>query len=131
MSTPEQADHTHNVSSPKMYLIVFAVLIFLTILTAAASRMHLGRWEFVVALSIAGLKAALVTLFFMHLIHMARVNWIIVFTGMFWLTIAFTLTMADYLTRTWYSIEANPQTALQTLADVEAPPPPPAEPAGR
>lgn len=102
------------------YLIVFAALVVLTIVTAVCSQLPLGRWEFVVALGIASLKAALVTLIFMHLIHMGRLNWVIVSSGAFWLAIFFVLTMADYLTRSWYSIVASPKTAVQTLTEVEA-----------
>jgi cytochrome c oxidase subunit 4 len=108
-----------NVSSPVVYVFVFAALIVLTLLTAWASTLHLGRWEAVVALTIAAAKAGLVTLFFMHLIHMRQLNWVIVAAGLFWLGIAGILTMADYVTRSWYSIVSNPQTAVDTLIDVE------------
>jgi cytochrome c oxidase subunit 4 len=108
-----------DVASPKVYVLVFFALIALTVLTAICSRLPLGRWEAVVALSIASVKAGLVTLFFMHLIHMARLNWVIVSAGAFWLSIAFVLTLADYTTRSWYSIVATPETAVQNLTEVE------------
>lgn len=113
-------DEPHkDVSSPKVYFIVFAALIALTVLTAVCSTLPLGRWEAVVALTIASVKAALVTLFFMHLIHMAKLNWVIVSAGAFWLSIAFVLTMADYATRSWYSIVATPERAVGNLQEVE------------
>jgi cytochrome c oxidase subunit 4 len=108
-----------NVSSPVVYVVVFGCLIVLTGLTAWASTLHLGKAEVLVALAIAAAKAGLVTLFFMHLLHMGRLNWVIVLAGLFWLGIAGTLTMADYVTRSWYSVVASPQTAIDTLANVE------------
>lgn len=108
-----------DVASPMTYFIVFALLIGLTILTAVCSRLPLGQWEIVVAMSIASLKAALVTLFFMHLIHMGRLNWVIVVAGGFWLALFMSFIMADYLTRSWYSIYSTPMTASDNLSDVE------------
>ncbi len=44
-----------------------AALIALTAITVTASRIQLGPFNVVLALAIAGLKASLVALFFMHL----------------------------------------------------------------
>ncbi len=50
-------------------LIVFAILLVLTVLTVAASRVDMGgTMNIVVALIIACVKASLVGAFFMHLI---------------------------------------------------------------
>jgi cytochrome c oxidase subunit 4 len=46
---------------------VFAVLMVLTATTIIVSRIELGFWNVVVALSVASAKAALVIFFFMHL----------------------------------------------------------------
>ena len=58
--------HVHPVS---LYIKVFAALIFFTLLTVAVAEVHLGEWNFFVAVVIATMKAALVALFFMHLKH--------------------------------------------------------------
>lgn len=53
----------------KIYIAVFAALAALTIITVTVSYLHLPFRKAVgVALTIASIKAALVALFFMHLI---------------------------------------------------------------
>ena len=49
-----------------------AALAALTVITVATSRVDLGAFNIVVALAIAGLKASLVALFFMHLRYESR-----------------------------------------------------------
>jgi cytochrome c oxidase subunit IV len=49
-----------------------ATLLALTALTVAASRLDLGRFGVVLALAIAGLKASIVALVFMHLWYEGR-----------------------------------------------------------
>ena len=49
-----------------------ATLFALTAITVATSRIDLGAFNVVVALAIAGLKASLVALFFMHLKYEGR-----------------------------------------------------------
>jgi caa(3)-type oxidase subunit IV len=49
-------------------LVVFGVLIVLTVLTVAISRVHLGALNMPVGLAIAAIKASLVGAYFMHLI---------------------------------------------------------------
>jgi cytochrome c oxidase subunit 4 len=51
----------------KVLAAVFAVLLALTALTVAAASVDLGNLNLYVALSIAGMKATLVLLYFMHL----------------------------------------------------------------
>jgi cytochrome c oxidase subunit 4 len=46
---------------------VFAVLVALTLLTVAAASVDLGNLNLYIALAIAGTKATLVVLYFMHL----------------------------------------------------------------
>jgi caa(3)-type oxidase subunit IV len=60
---------THDVAvQVKGYMVVFATLFVLTVVTVAVSYLHLPHLPAVaVALTIAGVKATLVALFFMHL----------------------------------------------------------------
>jgi cytochrome c oxidase subunit IV len=51
----------------KILAAVFAALVLLTIVTVAATEVDLGRFNLYVALAIAGVKASLVALYFMHL----------------------------------------------------------------
>jgi cytochrome c oxidase subunit 4 len=51
-----------------LLLAVFLTLIFLTVVTVAAAQVDLGNLNLYVAMAIAGTKASLVCLFFMHLL---------------------------------------------------------------
>jgi cytochrome c oxidase subunit 4 len=88
------------VVSKKTYLITWGVLMCLTALTAAVSFLNLQQWSAPVALAIAASKALLVALFFMHLRYeRQKIVWAWAFAGIFWLSILFVLSMADYITR--------------------------------
>jgi len=86
---------------PRTYLLVFATLLVLTYITTVVAFVDLGPWNVVVALAIAIGKAALVVLFFMHLLHSPKLIWVVIGGGLFWLGILITLTVSDYLTRSW------------------------------
>ena len=53
--------------SIKKLTAVLSALLFLTFLTVAVSRIHLGYFNVVVALALATAKSLFVILFFMHL----------------------------------------------------------------
>jgi cytochrome c oxidase subunit 4 len=100
-SSPEShAPHGH-VTPLWQYFAVFFALALGTILTVAASRVDLGWGNTPVALAIATIKAVLVILFFMHVIHSTRLTWVIILGSFLWLGVLFVLTFADYLTRGW------------------------------
>ncbi len=54
---------------------VYGALLVLTWITVAVARIDLGAWNVVVAVGIATVKAALVALFFMHLLYEGRLTW--------------------------------------------------------
>ena len=60
---------TEHVDSVKTYALVFAALIFLTVVTTAVAFVDLGPFSVVMALAIAVCKMLLVALFFMHVRH--------------------------------------------------------------
>ena|SRR5687767_4599426 len=65
MSAPGTTTHAVNVRG---YLMVFAALMVLTVVTVAVASLNLGEGTTVlVAITIATIKAALVAMFFMHL----------------------------------------------------------------
>ena len=71
----------------------------LTFLTVGISFFELGPWHTVAGLLIGVVKALLVVLFFMHLLHADRITWLASSVGLFWLGILLTLTLTDYLCR--------------------------------
>lgn len=88
----------------KVYFVIFGLLMVFTILTVLAAFKNLDNIVFpgantVLALTIAVIKATLVTLYFMHVRYSTRLIWVIVIAGIFWLGIMFVLTISDYLTR--------------------------------
>ena len=90
-----------HVSSPKLYLAVFAALMVFTVITVVVAYQDFGVLNDVVALTIAMIKALLVVLYFMHVRYSTRLTWAVVAGSVFWLGILLALTFSDYLTRTW------------------------------
>ena len=83
----------------RIYFLVFAALMVGTALTVMAARVDLGPLNIVVALVIAGVKAALVVLYFMHMRYSHRLNWIFAGAAVLWLVLLVGVTMADVLAR--------------------------------
>ena len=83
----------------RTYYTVFTALIALTLVTVFASFLELGAWHTTVGVLIGVVKASLVGLFFMHLLHSSRASWLAVLAGLFWLVILMALTLSDYLSR--------------------------------
>ena len=73
----------------------------LTVLTVWVSRIDLGALNTTVAMAIAIVKATVVILWFMHVIHSPRLTWIVVISSFLWLAVMFVLFFADYATRGW------------------------------
>ncbi len=92
---------SEHVMPKKLYFMVFAALIALTLTTTVVATIDLGPLNIVIALLIAMSKATLVVLFFMHLKWSTRLTHIVAVTALFWLAILITLTLSDYTTRQW------------------------------
>lgn len=84
-----------------VYYRIFAALLILTALTVAAAYPDFGRFNAVIALTIAVVKATLVILYFMHVRYSPRLTWVVVSGGFFWLVVLIGLTMSDILSRGW------------------------------
>jgi len=97
------SEHTENgTHSRKFYVTIGISLLVLTAITAFAAFVNLGPFNPVVALLIATIKATLVVLFFMHVKGASeRLTAAVVVSGFFFLLILLTLSLADYLTRSW------------------------------
>ena len=95
----EHAEHAH--PSRLLYLMIFIALVIGTCLTWWIAFYNLGIWNPVVALTIACIKGTLVILYFMHVRYSNKLTIITVCAGFFWLLILITLSLSDYLTRTF------------------------------
>ena len=82
-----------------VYVRVAMALLALLGLTITISFIDLGDVNLVIALTIAIVKATLVVLFFMHMRHSPRVNWIVGIAGITWLFFMLILSMSDFMTR--------------------------------
>jgi cytochrome c oxidase subunit 4 len=89
----------HRTAFPVPYFVVFGGLLLLTATTVAVASVPLGRWHVPAALAIAGTKAGLVAVFFMHALRGPKLTRVVIAVAIFWLLIMLTLTLADYLTR--------------------------------
>ncbi len=92
----------HTTHSQGFYLAIGAGLLILTATTVGAAFVNLGPFNPIIALLIATIKATLVVLFFMHVKGASeKLTAAIVVSGFFFLAILLTLSLADYLTRSW------------------------------
>jgi cytochrome c oxidase subunit 4 len=85
----------------KIYYWVWLLLLLLLAITVGSAYIHLGALSIALNLAIAAAKALLITLFFMHLRDSDRLIWLVAGAGFFWLLMLFSLTLSDYLTRSW------------------------------
>ena len=92
--------HGHDEGHPhlvpvKTYILVFFALLVGTWLTVAAAGQDFGRFNTLVALTIAITKATLVILFFMHAKYSGRLVQVVVIAAFAWLALLMTI-VTDY-----------------------------------
>jgi cytochrome c oxidase subunit IV len=92
---------SHHVVPVRVYLIVFLGLIALTITTVLVSKVQLGEYNFIVAMTIAVMKGSLVVWFFMHVNQSTSLTRLFVAAGFFWMAILIVFILSDYLSRGW------------------------------
>jgi cytochrome c oxidase subunit 4 len=85
----------------RMYVTVFVALLVGTAITVSVAFLNLGPLNNVVALGIAGIKATIVILFFMHAKYSTRLVKLVIVSGFFWLVILIAFTLADFESRGW------------------------------
>ena len=90
-----------HIVEPRVYIKVWAALLALLVATIVLAYVPMGNMHVVTAVGISFAKAVLIVLFFMHVKYKARLVWIFVSAGLFWLGILFALSLGDYLTRSW------------------------------
>ena len=88
-----------HIVSQEVYLAVFLSLIALTFLTVWTASLHLGEFEIIVALSIATVKAGIVTLIFMHLNYESKLIWGIVAYPVIIFVLMFLGTLGDEMVK--------------------------------
>lgn len=103
MSAPNEptSDHEHVIVSPKVYGVIFLLLLVCTALTVGASYVEMGIFNPIVALAIAVFKAVIVVLFFMHVKYSSKLTKLTVAAGFFTFIVLITMTLTDYMSRAW------------------------------
>ena len=91
-----------------MALII--TLLILTGITVFAAFVDLGRYNIVVALAIATVKATLVVLIFMHAKYAPERTKLVIIAGIFWLALLLFMTLSDYASRVDYRNIRYPMT---------------------
>ena len=91
----------------RIYFTVFILLMAFTAITVGAAYVDLGPLNTVIMIAIAGTKATLVVVYFMHVRHSTRVIPLVIFASVFWLGILFVLLFSDYVSRGWLGIEGR------------------------
>jgi cytochrome c oxidase subunit 4 len=105
-------EHTEHIVSPGMYLAIITTLLILTGLTVGAAFVNLGRFNIVVALLIATVKATLVVLIFMHAKYAPERTKLVIIAGIFWLALLLFMTLSDYASRVDYRGVRYPMTQI-------------------
>jgi len=92
---------SEHVVPKRVYIAVWATLLAMTLITTLVAFVDLGRFNTVVALSIATFKASLVVLFFMGAKYSPRLTRVAIICGIFFLALLLAFSMVDYLSRLW------------------------------
>lgn len=98
--TEAHEDHNHGFAhamSPVILLGVFGALIFLTVVTVFLARNPIipPGFDIIIAMAIATIKASLVVLFFMHLIHDKGLNAIMFIFSFVFVALFLVFTISD------------------------------------
>ncbi len=105
----------HHVTSAKTFFNVLLALLFLTVITVAASRVDFGAANLLIAMLIASVKAALVIAIFMHVKWDTAINKIVFLSSFLFLSLLLIFTLSDQATRG----RANPTHKLKAPVDNE------------
>jgi cytochrome c oxidase subunit IV len=97
-----EQEHAEHIVPPGIYAAIITCLLILTLLTVYVATVDLGRFNIVMALVIATLKATLVVLFFMHAKYVPKRTQLVIMAGIFWLGLLLFLTLSDYVSRVDY-----------------------------
>ncbi|MDA0746753.1 MAG: cytochrome C oxidase subunit IV family protein [bacterium] len=98
---------SQHISPKSTYFTIFGALLVLTGVTVWVAFLDLGALNTVVALTIAVIKATLVVLWFMHVIHSNRLTWVFAGAGFVWLILLIGITMCDFISRDWLGIPVS------------------------
>jgi cytochrome c oxidase subunit IV len=82
-------------------VVVLAALLVITALTVGAAYAPLGMFHVPIALLLASVKTVLVVLYYMHMRHGERGDWVVIGAGLLLIGVLIGMTLSDYTTRGW------------------------------
>src|SRR4051794_2785173 len=103
-------------SSLGAYVAVFAALMGLTGLTVSVAYADVGSFGPVLAVAIAGFKATLVGVYFMHLRSSGRLIVIYALSGVIWFALMAVITMGEVRARPHHGHDPLPPAAVHVEA---------------
>jgi cytochrome c oxidase subunit 4 len=111
--SPASPEPGRSIKEPTVLVLVLTLvaLLLLAALSLVLSRLNLGGYSYPVALGIAVVKAALVAVFFMELLHEATATHLVLGAGITLLGLLIALLVADVVTRTVPPLEPPPGNA--------------------
>ena len=101
------SSENHSIGLPT-YFAVFATLMVLTFVTVWVAFQDYGYLNNVIALGIATIKATLVVLFFMHVIHSSPLTKSVMIIAVVFFLLLVAFIYADVLTRSMLDIPGRP-----------------------
>ncbi len=119
MSDHGHSDDGHDFAHPMPLPVLFGVfgaLIVLTLITVGQASFDLGSWDIAVVMGIATIKATLVALFFMHLLHDKPFNIIVFLSSFVFVGLFVIFTMSDKLMTAHDTIVNTEQTQAEADA---------------
>jgi len=84
---------------PRPFVVAWLIMIVLAGLSLWTAFLGLGRWAPIVQFGIAAIQTAILFILFMRLKGPPSLKWVFAFTGFFWLTFLYGLSMTDYSNR--------------------------------
>jgi len=117
------SDAHRHVVPPRVYVTIFLALMALTALTTWVAYIDLGVLNVVIMLAIAGCKASLVVLWFMHARYESQLTRVTILTAVFWLLVLIVISASDVVIRFRPDAVArlglSPETALLVVPDTD------------
>lgn len=108
MSDSSHASSEHHGPGLITYFAVFGALMVLTFATVWVAFQDFGYLNNVLALGIATIKATLVVLFFMHVLHSSPLTKAVLLISVLFFLVLVAFVYADVLTRTMLNITGRP-----------------------
>jgi cytochrome c oxidase subunit IV len=84
---------------PRPFVVAWLIMIVLAGLSLWTAFLGLGHWAPIVQFGIAAIQTAILFILFMRLKGPPSLKWVFAFTGFFWLTFLYGLSMTDYSNR--------------------------------